>query len=52
MANQGLAGQPLGKQIDQKGFEGFDNALANNLVTIIDFPRRRPIVQIRAVTGQ
>lgn len=52
MANQGLAGQPLGKQVDQKGFECVDNALANNLVTIIDFPGRRPIVQIRAVTGQ
>ena len=52
MTNQGLAGQTLGQQVDQKWFEHLDNTLANNVVTIIDFPRPRPVCQIRTVVRQ
>lgn len=48
VSGQCFTGQPLAQQIDQKGFDEFDNALSDDDIAVLGPPGLRPLRQVRA----
>lgn len=52
MALQGLHGEPLIEQMEQKGCQALDDALAEGDIGVLRAPALWPALQVRAQLGQ